>query len=99
MAKLTSNSIDKSKWANYSKSNVLMFQCHVSLKKLVRVGTVSSFKTPTQWKQLPTERIHFKNRIRWPEKIRNEELWERTGQEPVKSVIEAEGSGHGLDTC
>ena len=26
-------------------------------------------------------------RIRRPEKIRNEELWERTGQEPVKSVI------------
>ena len=26
-------------------------------------------------------------RIRWPEKVRNEELWERTGQEPVKSVI------------
>ena len=26
-------------------------------------------------------------RIRWAEKIRNEELWERTGQEPVKSVI------------
>ena len=26
-------------------------------------------------------------RIRWPEKIRNKELWERTGQEPVKSVI------------
>ena len=26
-------------------------------------------------------------RIRWPEKIRNEEQWERMGQEPVKSVI------------
>ena len=26
-------------------------------------------------------------RIRWLEKIRNKELWERTGQEPVKSVI------------
>ena len=26
-------------------------------------------------------------RIRWPEKIRNEELWERMGQEPVKSII------------
>ena len=26
-------------------------------------------------------------RIRWPEKIRNEGLWERTVQEPVKSVI------------
>ena len=26
-------------------------------------------------------------RIRWPEKIRNEEHWERSGQEPVKSVI------------
>nr|KAG5710855.1 hypothetical protein BaRGS_027006 [Batillaria attramentaria] len=25
--------------------------------------------------------------IRWPEKIRNEELWERTGQEPVAKQI------------
>nr|KAG5690947.1 hypothetical protein BaRGS_027266 [Batillaria attramentaria] len=25
--------------------------------------------------------------IRWPEKIRNEELWERAGQEPVAKQI------------
>nr|KAG5699123.1 hypothetical protein BaRGS_014422 [Batillaria attramentaria] len=25
--------------------------------------------------------------IRWPEKIRNEELWERAGQEPVDKQI------------
>nr|KAG5702296.1 hypothetical protein BaRGS_002963 [Batillaria attramentaria] len=26
-------------------------------------------------------------KIRWPEKIRNEELWERAGQEPVAEQI------------
>nr|KAG5706209.1 hypothetical protein BaRGS_019536 [Batillaria attramentaria] len=35
--------------------------------------------------------------IRWPEKIRNEELWERAGQEPVASRS-CGGSGAGLDT-
>nr|KAG5704962.1 hypothetical protein BaRGS_022804 [Batillaria attramentaria] len=37
--------------------------------------------------------------IRWPEKIRNEELWERAGQEPAtKQILQCGGSGAGLDT-
>nr|KAG5714487.1 hypothetical protein BaRGS_006933 [Batillaria attramentaria] len=31
--------------------------------------------------------------IRWPEKIRNEELWERAGQEPVTKQILREEVG------
>nr|KAG5705703.1 hypothetical protein BaRGS_026642 [Batillaria attramentaria] len=35
--------------------------------------------------------------IRWPEKIRNEELWERAGQEPVaKQILRRKWAG--LDT-
>nr|KAG5693626.1 hypothetical protein BaRGS_014646 [Batillaria attramentaria] len=40
--------------------------------------------------------------IRWPEKIRNEELWERAGQEPAaKQILRRKGKGReaGLATA
>ena len=77
-------------WKSRDKTTSVKLQLFNSNVKSVLLYGSDAWRTSksmlTKVQAFITKCLRRLLRFWWPEKIRNEELWDRTGQEPVKSV-------------